>query len=254
MPKQKVVTIEKTAVQLIKAEADLKKIDDLFEQQRARYERLKVLLKKSHDVLHEHATNRCFVEARVSELKEAQMCELKGDGVHLPYAEDSGAVKQQFHDELLNLKKTVETMDSIDPALLVHFQKLDALASIATSPTAAMDAEIEKEISEDEMNSKDAIYGVTEEGDEDFEDDSWQKPPDDYGMEDTEEQASKKPKHTTAMSPEQYADQFLTAAGVDAWPPVEGSLGVTKAKAKADARARSRSPHTSAAASTTIDD
>ena len=259
MPKPKVVTIEKTAVQLIKAEADLKKIDDLFAQQKTRYDRLKVLLKKSHDILHEHATNRCFAIARVSEFKEAQMCELKGDGVQLPYASEdsSGAVKQQFHDELLNMKKTLDTMDTpIPPQVLLHLQKLDALASIAKTPAESLDAEIEKELSEDETNSKDAIYGAADEGDEDFEDlfDN-SGPPDDFGMEenedDKEEHAAKKTKHANnTPTPEQYADQYLTDSGVEAWPPVDLSLNMTKAKAKAAARARSRSPHTGAASST----
>ena len=44
LPKQKVVTIEKTAVQLIKTESDLKKLDDFIAQQKIRYDKLAIRL------------------------------------------------------------------------------------------------------------------------------------------------------------------------------------------------------------------
>jgi len=71
--------------------------------------------------------------------------------------------------------------------------------------------------------------------------------------EDIDEHAAKKSKHAnTTPTPEQYADQYLTDSGVEAWPPVDLSLNMTKTKAKAAARARSRSPHTGAAPSTAV--
>ena len=134
----------------------------------------------------------------------------------------------------------------------LYFQKLDSLANIANPPAATIDEEIEKELSEDEVNPKDTIYGEADEADEEYDD---SRPPDDFGMEDNEEeQIAKKPGHSATTTPEQYAENFVTAAGVAAWPHDDVSLNMTKAKVKADARARSRSPHTGAAAPAGGDD
>ena len=141
LPKEKVVTIEKTAVQLLKAESELSRLDNLISQQMEKYAKIGLLLEKSHDVILTHSCKRAQAQMRVDELRELQLSELThGASTSAPYVAESNEGEANFTKFKKDIKEHLDSfaqwgftnqnsLDTMMAAMLPLIQKLNSLVA-----------------------------------------------------------------------------------------------------------------------------